>query len=226
MTKGKSILAGLVVVALVAILLYILWQSLNDDYSTALISGVFALSGVILGFGLNYAKDVLLERKKRAREKSGLLRILYTDLSRNLLVRGMMAPSGPLTGLYTGYHWLRQGLPDQTSKEQRTTAARRLRTLAWEQIRVLLAPHLPGRAFAVLADYYMRLEELKELLLIDDQRRAEMGIEAYHSQFATTVHLVHKRAQEVQTLIEKHVPDAMGEPPFEEKPSNTDESQD
>jgi hypothetical protein len=158
--------------------------------------GLAALVGALAGALGTHLLREQAERAREARERNGLLRIVFSELRLNqVLLRVVDAL----------YH--ARSMPEDHRRNAGWRALRELRIYmeAWEATRVQLSQHLPSAKFAVIASYYSDLMQLKEYVSKrQEPRKPAFGLP---DDTPEVVRELRERGQRAEHIIKEYVPD-------------------
>jgi hypothetical protein len=119
--------------------------------------------------------------RERQRQRTGLLRIVYTEVAQNKAIIDYLAPLLNLPG---------------TAKSALAMRGRYVRTEAWKEVRVELSRNCSSECFAALSDYY------KNVLLLEEVVTLERARKAAHPNHETSSDLIHQAKLLVKALSE------------------------
>lgn len=137
-------------------------------------------------------------RQDRIRERNGLLRILYSELSIN---RSELEMASIPFNLKLSEKSIRKAKQDISKLI--------MSTKAWEDTRVKLAHHLPSGEFAILAGHYRDLETLPTDALQDLESLEDDYPDDVRFDLVTlpAILVIQERGEKSEQIIQKYVPD-------------------
>jgi|SRR5215207_6412476 len=173
----------------------------------------YLLGAGILGVLVTQIATWVRAELERRRERNGLLRILFTEVSSH---------RGPIKSLCFFFEQAKQGDPkaEKHSRSAPPVFFESMETETWQDTRVKLAQDLSSQEFASLASYYRVLLSGKEIAAKDME-----SPDTYRTvRFA--VNRLHELGQEVDQVIHAHVPDLVEDELTDEDLSRLDYTED
>jgi hypothetical protein len=198
---------GLLIVAGICILVLVASRSVNESNGATQPVPLAVLTAVgTLGLGATVGTYVgareahrlreATEKERRDRERDGLLRLLYTEVSQNELNIAHVSNE----------------IDDPViAKSILAMRGRYVNAEAWKALRVNLAQHLSSQHLAVLADYYKNVLLLEEVVTVE---RAKKDRDFNHQTSSDIIfktkfllQALQEQGDKVLELIQAQVPD-------------------
>jgi hypothetical protein len=163
--------------------------------------GLAALVGALAGALGTHLLREQAERAREARERDGLLRIVFAELRLN---QGLLRVVDAL------HHARNMSEEHRRNAGWRVLREQPIYLEAWEATRVQLSQHLPSAKFAIIASYYSDLMQLKEYVSKrEEPRKPAFGLPPDDP--SEVVRELRERGRRVEHVIKDYVPDVTTE---------------